>query len=83
MAAAGRMESSKFIRHIGIWRVGVRWQALWLRVGCPYGAFVGKSARATQTLGGSGPTRSKDAGRGAGTPDALLGRKLLCGEVPE
>jgi hypothetical protein len=40
------------------------------------------SAPAPDLLGGSGPTRQKDAGRGAGAPDALLGRELLCGEVP-
>jgi len=34
-------------------------------------------------IGGSGPTRTADAGRGARALDALLGRKLLCREVPE
>src|SRR2546427_10481811 len=28
------------------------------------------------------PTREADAGRGAGTPDALLRRKFLRGEIP-
>ena len=40
-------------------------------------------APAPHELGGSGPTRAKDAGRGARAFDALLGWKLLCGEVPE
>jgi hypothetical protein len=34
-------------------------------------------------IGGSGPTREEDAGRGAGTLDALLGWTFLCGEVSE
>ena len=50
--------------------------------------FRGQGARATRSaiwldFGRSGPTRSQDAGRGAGAFDALLGWKLLCGEVPE
>jgi hypothetical protein len=53
------------------------------RAGRPPWDFAGEGARATQTLGGSGPTREKDAGRSAGAFDALLRRALLCGEVPE
>jgi hypothetical protein len=34
-------------------------------------------------LGGSGPTRAADAGRGAGALDALLGWELLRCEVQE
>jgi hypothetical protein len=34
-------------------------------------------------LGGSGPTRSADAGWGAGAFDALRGWEFLCGEVSE
>jgi hypothetical protein len=34
-------------------------------------------------FGGSGPTREKNARGSAGAFDALLGRKLLCSEVPK
>jgi hypothetical protein len=47
------------------------------------GGFQGFWAPALHTIGGSSPTREKDAGRGAGTFDALLRWAILCGEVQE
>lgn len=38
-------------------------------------------ALVVDTIGGCGPTREADAGRGAGAPDALLGWEFLCREV--
>ena len=48
----------------------------------PLGGFRGQEFP-RHYFGGSGPTRKKDAGRGARAFDALLRRAVLRGEVPE
>jgi hypothetical protein len=51
----------------------------------PDSAYAGKNVRVCNDCGGHccGPTRKKDEGWRARTLDALLGRELLCGEVPQ
>ena len=70
--------SGMFIRHIFIYGIAVRWRALWFGTGK---ALTTEDTEDTGEIsilgiglifGGSGSTRSADAGRGAGTTDALL-----------